>query len=103
MPPAPRLEQRRHPPELIVLGGGNLVEVLITALGNEIGLGNDGHREVGHIGETIRRNDGGVFDAVARVGAGFAQRRDRHQQLRGGDAVDRDRAAVAVPLGDPAG
>ena len=63
-----RVEQRRHPPELIVLGGGDLIEVLITALGNEIRLGNDGDSEVGQIGQAIRRHDGGVFDAVARPG-----------------------------------
>ena len=86
-----------------MLGGGNLVEVLITALGNEIGLGDDGDGEIGQVGQAVRGHDGGVFDAVARVGAGIAQRRDRHQQLGGGDAVDGDRAAVAVPLRDPAG
>ena len=86
-----------------MLGSGNLVEVLITALGNEIRLGDDGDGEIGHVGQAIRGHDSGVFDAVTRVSAGIAQRRDRHQQLSGGDAVDGDRATIAVPLHDPAG
>jgi hypothetical protein len=97
-----RVEQRRHPPELTVLGGGDVIKVLITALHNEIGLGHHGHPEVGQIGQTIRRNHRGVLDAIARPRAGVAQRRDGDQQLSGGDAVDGHRVGVAMPAGDPA-
>ena len=44
-----------------------------------------------------------MLDAIARVTAGFAQRRDGDHQLSGGDAVDGDRVVVAMPIGDPAG
>ena len=71
----PALQQRGHPPQLVVFGGGDVGQVLVAALGDEVGLGHHGDPEVGEVGNAVVGDHGRVFDAVLRVGARLAQRR----------------------------
>ena len=99
-----RLQQRSDPPELSVLGGGNLGEVLIAALGNEIGLSHHGDARARRGRPDCRhRHHRGVLDAIARMAAGRTQGRDGHHQLGCGHAVHGHRLAAGVLVGDPLG
>jgi hypothetical protein len=86
-----------------VLGGVDFGEVLVAALGDEIGLGHHRYPQVDEVGYAVGGHHGRVFDAAVSVRAGLAQRRDGHDKLRGGDTVVGHRAAAGVPLQDPAG
>ena len=87
----------------MVFGGGDVGQVLVAALGDEVGLGDHRDSEVFEIGDAVVGHHGRVFDAVLRVCARIAQRRERDDELDGRHAVHRDRGVGGVAFGDPGG
>ena len=85
-----------------VLGGRDVGEVLIAALGDEVGLRDHGEAQVGQVFQIVVGHQCGVLDAIQRMAAGGAQGRDGHDELGRGHAVHRHRPTGAVLLGDPA-
>ena len=86
-----------------MLAGGHVGEVLVAALGDEVGLRHHRDAELDEVREAVVGHHGGVLDAVAGVAARRPQRREGDDQLRGRHAVHRDRAAGGVAVGDPRG
>ena len=87
----------------MVFGGGDVGQILVAALGDEVGLGDDGDPEVFEVGHAVVGHHGCVFDAVLRVGARLAQRRDRHDELGGCHTVHRHGSVGGVAFSHPCG
>ena len=87
----------------MMLCGRNIDQVLIATLGDEVRLRHHGDPGGGQLGDGVVGHGRGVLDAVRWVPAGAAQRRQRHDQLRGGDAVQRDRHILGMPVTHPPG
>ena len=60
-------QQRGHPPQFVMFRGGDVLEILVTALGDEVGLGHHGHSEFDKLRHIVVGHDSRVFDAVLRV------------------------------------
>ena len=85
-----------------MLVGGHVAQIVLAALGDEIGLGDDGDPDLDQVGDHVVGDDGRVFDAVARVTARRPQRGERDDQLGVGDTVQRHRDIVVVVIAHPA-
>src|SRR5207249_3520850 len=90
-------EQRRDRVQRIDVARVDVAQVVVTARGDEPGLGRDRQTERAQVGDRIRWRDTRVLDAVTRD-TGAAQRGEREPQLHERHAVERDAATARVRL-----
>lgn len=84
-----------------MLRGWDLGDVLLAALGDEVGLRDHRDPQLREVGQVVVGHYGSMLDAIQRMTTRGTQGRDGHHQLGRGDAVHRNRPSGAVLVGNP--